>query len=67
MIVGIAEKELSVYHTEVVEHLEGQGIGTRLIEAMIEHARAHQLSVVPYCPFVKAHFKIIPKSMMMYA
>jgi predicted GNAT family acetyltransferase len=57
MIVSISGNEMSVYHTEVLKKLEGQGIGTKLIEAMTAHARANQLRVIPYCPFVKAQFR----------
>ncbi|AKD05025.1 GNAT family N-acetyltransferase [Pontibacter korlensis] len=60
MIVSIANKEMSVYHTEVKKELEGQGIGTKLIEAMTDYARSKKLSVIPYCPFVKKSFKNNP-------
>ena len=61
MIVGIADQEISVYHTGVVERLERQGIGTRLIDAMAEYARENKLMVIPFCPFVKAQFKSKPE------
>lgn len=57
MIVSISGNEMSVYHTEVEKELEGQGIGKKLVDAMVSHARSKKLFVIPYCPFVKAHFR----------
>ncbi|CAN5252877.1 GNAT family N-acetyltransferase [soil metagenome] len=56
MIIGISGNEMSVYHTEVVKELKGKGIGSRMVNVMAEHARNHNLSVIPLCPFVKEHF-----------
>ncbi len=56
MIIGISGNDLSVYHTEVVDDLQGEGVGTKMIDAMAEHARTHNLRVIPLCPFVKEHF-----------
>lgn len=61
MIVGISGKEISVYHTEVIDRLEGQGIGTRLIESMVDYAKNNNLNVIPLCPFVHAKFKEAPE------
>lgn len=61
MVVGISGKEMSVYHTEVKEKLEGQGIGKKLIEAMSDYARKHELKVIPLCPYVHAQFKRHPE------
>ncbi|MDQ3392778.1 MAG: N-acetyltransferase [Bacteroidota bacterium] len=60
MVVGIAEKEMSVYHTEFVENMEGIGIVTKLVKNLAIYAREHQLMVVPLCPFVKSIFKNSP-------
>ncbi|WP_205502145.1 GNAT family N-acetyltransferase [Rufibacter psychrotolerans] len=57
MIVDINQGILSVYHTGVLESAQGRGLGTRLIDAMVAHAREHQLKVFTYCPFVKRHFQ----------
>jgi uncharacterized protein len=44
-------------HTEVPQHLEGQGVGSVLIKFVLDDARANQYSVVPMCPFVAAYIR----------
>ena len=39
-------------HTEVPKSMEGQGIGSKLARAAFEYAKAHQLKVMPLCPFM---------------
>lgn len=39
-------------HTEVPEHLEGQGIGNKLAHTALEFARSNNLRVVPRCKFI---------------
>src|SRR5436305_14094686 len=41
-------------HTEVDERFQGRGLADRLIRFALEDARAQGLSVLPFCPFVKA-------------
>jgi uncharacterized protein len=57
MEVGVSENRLTVYHTEVSEKLKGEGIGMKLLEAMVDFARQHKLKVLPLCPFVHGQFK----------
>jgi uncharacterized protein len=45
---------IAFVHTEVDEHLQGRGLGDRLIRFALEDARARGLAVLPFCPFVKA-------------
>ena len=61
MDIGIVDNVLSAYHTEVSDQLKGQGIGKRLLEAMVDYARSHQLKVIALCPFVYASFKRHPE------
>ena len=44
---------ISFTHTEVPDALEGRGIGSRLVKAALDDARAQGLEVEPICPFVK--------------
>lgn len=57
MIVGIKEKVMTVYHTEVETEAEGKGFAKQLLEDMVSYAREEKLKVVPQCPFVHAQFK----------
>lgn len=43
-------------HTEVDPSLGGQGVGKRLLAALVEWARSTNTKVVPVCPFAKAQF-----------
>lgn len=61
MIVGITGKDMSVYHTEVIDRLEGKGIGKKLIDVMVDYANKNHLKVQPICPFVKTMFKRNPE------
>lgn len=61
MEIGITGSNLVVYHTEVSDKLKGQGAGTKLVAAMVAHARQHKLKVIPLCPYVLAQFKRHPE------
>ncbi len=43
---------IELLHTEVLEGYEGQGLGSRLVAAVLDDARQRGLRVVPKCPFV---------------
>lgn len=45
---------LVLLHTGVPEALEGRGIGGALVRRSVDHAREHQLTLVPRCPFASA-------------
>jgi uncharacterized protein len=64
--LAIAEYRLrpgrvSFTHTEVPDALEGRGIGSRLVKAALDDARAQGLKVVPICPFVKHYIDSHPE------
>ena len=61
MEVGITEKKLIAYHTEVIEKEEGKGFAKKLLDNMVDYARSHGLKVVPLCPYVYAQFKRHPE------
>ena len=64
MVVSISGSDLTVYHTEVEPEAEGKGLSKVLLQAMVDHARQHELKVIPLCSFVNAQFKRHPE---MYA
>ncbi|MEO6894960.1 MAG: GNAT family N-acetyltransferase [Ginsengibacter sp.] len=60
MIIGIYDKELTVYHTEVLPKAEGKGLAKQLLNAMVDYAREKNLQVIVMCPYVLAQFKRHP-------
>lgn len=46
---------ITLRHTEVPPALGGQGVGSRLVRAVLEDARARGLKVVARCPFAAAY------------
>ncbi len=65
--IAVAEYRLennvmTITHTFVPSAWRGQGIGSSLAQAIIEHARAHQLSIVPQCPFIATYFDAHPEA-----
>ena len=45
--------KILIDHTEVDEHLQGQNVGTQLIQAAVEFARTNNLKIVPACDFAR--------------
>ncbi|UOQ68968.1 GNAT family N-acetyltransferase [Hymenobacter volaticus] len=43
---------LSLIHTEVPTDLQGQGVGSALVEKVLLLAAERHLTVIPLCPFV---------------
>lgn len=61
MVLNISGNDLTVFHTEVAEKAEGQGLAKKLLIAMVNHARTNNLKVIPLCPYVHAQFKRHPE------
>ncbi len=51
---------MQMTHTEVHPALEGRGIAAALARAALDHARAHGLTVVPLCSYVRAYMRRHP-------
>jgi predicted GNAT family acetyltransferase len=45
---------LAITHTRIEAGFEGRGLASQLISQTLEELRRQQLSVLPFCPFVKA-------------
>ena len=41
--------------TGVSDELGGQGLGTKLVDAVVEHARQNNLKIIASCPFAKMY------------
>ena len=52
---------LIIDHTEVPGAFSGMGIGVRLVEQGVEHARATGRKVVPLCPYAAHQFRKHPE------
>lgn len=53
--------KLYLIHTEVPKPLEGRGYASALAKTALEYAKENELSVVPYCPFVRAYLQRHPE------
>ncbi|SHG14111.1 GNAT family N-acetyltransferase [Dysgonomonas macrotermitis] len=52
--------EIYLTHTEVPTALEGQGIGSQLVEKVLTDIENNQLRLIPLCPFVAGYIKKHP-------
>ena len=41
-------------HTQTDDRFRGHGLGSRLVRASLDDARARHLAVLPYCPFMRS-------------
>jgi predicted GNAT family acetyltransferase len=48
-------------HTVVPVSQRGTGIGNALVKFVLDHARAHHLKIIVYCPFVKIYLEKHPE------
>jgi predicted GNAT family acetyltransferase len=53
---------MTIVHTEVDAALEGQGLGGRLVQAALDHARAEGLKVDPVCSYADAYMQRHPET-----
>jgi predicted GNAT family acetyltransferase len=53
--------KLYLIHTEVPKELGGRGYASALARTALEYAKERQLTVVPYCPFVRAYLQRHPE------
>jgi uncharacterized protein len=53
--------EIAFTHTETDERFRGHGLASQLVMAALDAARARQLAVLPYCPFVRSWLEEHPE------
>lgn len=61
MEYGDREGALALFHTEVPGQLEGQGVGTALVEKVLAEVERRQRQLIPLCPFVTSYLKRHPE------
>ena len=49
---------IAFIHTEIDPRFEGQGFASQLVRTALSEARADGLSVLPFCPFVRAYIEV---------
>ena len=47
-------------HTEIRDAYEGRGLGSKLAQGALDHARANGHPVVPLCPFIASYIERHP-------
>ena len=45
-------------HTETRPELEGQGLASKLVKKIVEHARENNFKIDPLCPFAEVQFDL---------
>jgi predicted GNAT family acetyltransferase len=61
MEYGDREEALALFHTEVPAQLEGQGVGSALVEKVLAEVERRQRLLIPLCPFVTSYLKRHPE------
>ncbi len=49
----VDNNEINIDHTGVSDELGGQGVGKKLLKAVVEHARENNLKIIASCSFAK--------------
>lgn len=52
---------ITITNTEVDPALEGQGVGSGFVAAVLDDVRSRDLRVLPMCPFVRAFIQRHPE------
>lgn len=47
------DNQIDIDHTGVPDEMGGQGIGSQLVQSVVEYARENNLKIVATCPFAK--------------
>ena len=58
---------MTIHHTGVPPRLEGRGIAAALVQAALDHARAHGLKVNPVCSYAGAYMRKHPQNLPLLA
>lgn len=58
----VVDGVIVVTYTGVPPALEGRGIAGELVQALLDHARAHGLKVRPLCSYARAYMRRHPET-----
>jgi len=47
--------KVSITHTEIDQRFEGQGLGSRFVQQLLDQLRADGTGLLPFCPFVRGY------------
>lgn len=50
------EDKIIIDHTDVLEDYKGQGLGKKLLYAVVEYVRQENKTIIPLCPYAKSVF-----------
>ena len=53
---------VAIRHVEAPPNLRGTGAAGRLMQDIVDHARVHQLAIVPRCSYARAWFAGHPEA-----
>lgn len=56
-----SHEKMIIEHTDVSEELKGQNVGYQLVKTAVEYARAHNIKIIPLCPFANSVFRKKPE------
>ena len=56
------QRQLTIWHTEVPDHLRGKGVGGQLVEKALALAAEKGWSIQPLCSFAKDYIARHPSS-----
>jgi predicted GNAT family acetyltransferase len=71
-VVGLASYHvdgdaMTLPHTEIDPSMGGRGLGTQLVGAVLDAARARNLHVLPYCSFIRKYLVDHPEDLDLVA
>lgn len=54
--VWTGDDNFIIDHTDVADGYQGQGLGSKMVEAAVIFARENDITIIPLCPFSRAEF-----------
>jgi uncharacterized protein len=61
LVYGSRAGLIALVHTETLPEFEGRGLGGKLVRGALDDARAREMSVLPFCPFVNGWIERHPE------